>query len=449
MAVVDDQGNVLYTAKVPTTPDITQGILQVLEKAVRESGISEEEIAGVMFGTTHGLNAIIQRRGLLRVGILRIGLPATSAIEPMLDWPLNLRDTIGNVHVMIHGGYEYTGEEIAPLDWKELDRAIELFKQQKVEAVAITGVFSPVRDDQEDAVAEKIKEDLGVPVSVSHTIGSIGFLERENATILNAAITGVMRKCIDAVRNTMEQLGIGEAKLYLAQNDGTIISAEQAEKYPIFTVAAAISNSVRGAHVLTGLKNAIVVDTGGTTTNVGVIENALPRESSSIITIGGVRTSFMMPDFVSVGIAGGSVVKVSGDGVSVGPESVGYELTTKGVSWGGEVLTATDVAISLGKMEIDDASCRPELAKEKIPRDIAVKAYRYIVEKVEEAIDRVKTKPDPMPAVLVGGGSAMLPGNLSGASEVIKPEGAQSANAIGAATALVGATVEKPTAMNR
>jgi hypothetical protein len=92
---------------------------------------------------------------------------------------------------------------------------------------------------------------------------------------------------------------------------------------------------------------------------------------------------------------------------------------------------------------VDDPACDPERARRMVPRDVAERAYEYIVNAVEEGIDRVKTKPEPLPVILVGGGSAMLPRKLKGASEVIRPEGAQSANAIGAATALTGATVEK------
>ena len=444
VAIVDENGRPVYTSKVATTPDVTSGILAALEKAVRESGVSPDDVVAVMYGTTHGLNAIVTRRGLYRVGVIRIGLPATTSIEPMLDWPADLRKAVGDTYVLVRGGFEYTGEEIGELDEDAIRRAAEEFKRRGVESVAIIGVFSPVRADHESRAAEIVREVMGeVPVSLSASIGSIGLLERENATILNSAIIGVMKKSISAVRSTMNRLGLGAAKLYLAQNDGTIISADMAEKYPIFTVAAAVSNSVRGAFVLTGIRDAIVVDTGGTTTNIGVLEKGFPRESSSPVVLGGVRTSFMMPDFVSIGVAGGSIVKAGDGKVTVGPESVGYELVKKGIAWGGDTITATDVALALGKMSIDDPNCRPERAREKIPRRVAEEAYRFIVNAIEEGIDKIKTKPEPLPVILVGGGSAMLPRSLRGASEVIRPEGAQSANAIGAATALIGATIEK------
>jgi len=442
--IVDEKGQLIYAVKTETTSDVTTGILRALELVVNNSRISRDDVSAVMYGTTHGLNAIIQRKGLMKVGVIRIGLPATLAIEPMFDWPSDLSSAIGNLKVLVKGGHEYSGEEISSLDEDALRKAAEAFKNKGVESVAISSVFSPVRADHELRAAEIVREVMGdIPISLSHTIGSIGLIERENATILNAAIVGVMRKSINAVRETMERLGLSNAKLFLAQNDGTIMSADQAEKYPIFTVAAAISNSVRGAYVLTGIRDAIVVDMGGTTTNIGVLEHGFPRESSSAIYIGGVRTSFMMPDAIAIGVAGGSIVKIVNNEVIVGPESVGYQLTVKGIAWGGDTITATDVALALDHMKIEDPTCNPKLAKEKIPFDVAKAAFNYIVNKVEWGIDRIKTKPDPVPVILVGGGSAMLPQKLKGASEVIRPEGAQYANAIGAATALVGATIER------
>ncbi len=443
--IVDEKNNVVHAVKVPTTSDVTTGLIQALNKVVEEAGVNREEIKRVTYGTTHGLNAIIERKGLYKVGVIRIGLPATTSIEPMTDWPQDLVEAIGKNIIMVEGGHEYNGEEISPLDEQKIRKAAKEFKDKKIQSIAITSVFSPVIPEHENRAAEIIREEMGeeTPISLSHTIGSIGLLERENATILNSAIIGVIRKSIKAVREAMEKLNIQHAQLYLAQNDGTILSAEEAQKYPIFTVVAAVSNSVRGAYVLTGLENAIVIDTGGTTSNIGVLEKGFPRESSTAAIIGGVRTSFMMPDFISIGLAGGSIVKVKEGKITVGPESVGYRINPEAIVFGGNTTTATDIAIALGLATIDDPKADNERPKKVIDPELARKAHEYIKEKIEDQIDRIKTKPDPMPVVLVGGGSIILPRQLKGASKVIRPRAAQSANAIGAATALVGATIEK------
>ena len=442
--IIDEENEIVAADKTKTTPDVTTGIISALKSVLEKSSISKDDVVAVMFGTTHIINALVQRKGLYKVGVLRLGKPATEAIEPMLDWPEDLKKAVGDIKYIAEGGHEYTGEEISKVNINELKRVAKVFKNLGVNAIAISSVFSIVNSSHEAEAAKIMKEVLGeeVPITLSHEIGTVGLLERENATILNAATIGVMKKAINALKESLENLGLSHAKMFFAQNDGTTASASYIEKYPIFTVVAPISNSIRGAYVLTGIPNAIVVDTGGTTSNIGALTKGYPRESLEV-EIAGVRTNIRAPDVIAVGIAGGSVVKVYNGKVIVGPESVGYELIFKGIAWGGEVITATDIALAKGAMHIDDPRCNPELAKAKIPKDIVEKAYSYMVSNLEDAIDRIKTRAEPETIILVGGGSAMWPKVLKGAKEVIRPKYAQYANAIGAATALVGATVEK------
>ncbi len=441
--LIDEKDNVIAAVKARTTKDVTTGIMNSLRQLLEKSGVDTADISAVMFGTTHILNAIVQRKGLMKVGVIRIGAPATTAIEPMLDWPNDLRYAVGGLKAIVQGGHEYTGEEIAPLDEEGLRRVVSAFLEKGAEAFAITSVFSIVNPEHELKAKEIVKENApDKPVVLSHEIGSMGLLERENAAILNAATIGVMRKTVESLRKGLEELGLGGARMFFAQNDGTTASTDYIEKFPIFTVVAPISNSIRGAYVLTGIKDAIVADTGGTTTNVGVLNNGYPREALEI-EISGVRTNIRSPDIVAIGLGGGSIVSVRDGTVTVGPVSVGYRLVEEGIAWGGSTITATDIALAKGVMKIDDPRCDPERARKLIPPEIMEKAYAIMVSMLEEAIDKVKTSPEPATVILVGGGSLMWPKKLSVAKEVIRPEHAQSANALGAATALIGATVEK------
>ncbi len=440
---INERNEVIHAVKARTTSDVTSGIIKSLRKLIIGGNLKTDDVVAVMFGTTHILNAIVQRKGLSKVGVLRIGAPATTAIEPMLDWPEDLRVAVEGAKYIVRGGHEYTGDEIAPLDEEEVRKAAMNFAERGVDSVAITGVFSIVNPEHELRASEIIRELLpSIPIVMSHEIGSMGLLERENATILNAASIGAMRKAIRSLRESLNDLGLQDTPMFFAQNDGTTARADFIEKYPIFTVVAPISNSLRGAYVLTGIKDAIVVDTGGTTSNIGVLTKGYPREALEI-EIGGVRTNIRSPDIVAIGLAGGSIVKVSDGKVRVGPVSVGYKLIEEGISWGGSTITATDIAIAKGVMKIDDPGCDPERAKKLIPPEIVEKAYEYMVSKLEESIDKVKTSPEPETVILVGGGSLMWPKRLRGAKEVIRPKYAQSANALGAATALVGGLVEK------
>ena len=117
-------------------------------------------------------------------------------------------------------------------------------------------------------------------------------------------------------------------QVYLCQNDGTLMSLTYAKQFPILTIACGPTNSIRGASYLAGLKDAVVLDVGGTTSDIGVLVDGFPRESSLAVDVGGVRTNFRMPDIVSIGVGGGSLVREQPDGsVTVGPDSVGYRIT--------------------------------------------------------------------------------------------------------------------------
>ena len=184
----------------------------------------------------------------------------------------------------------------------------------------------------------------------------MGLIERENATILNAALCHVSRRFTEGFAKSLADEGITNAEIYLSQNDGTLMTMEHARRYPILTIACGPTNSIRGASYLSRLSDAIVIDVGGTTTDFGVIQHGFPRESSVAVTIGGVRTNFRMPDIISIGLGGGSIVRERPDGtVTVGPDSVGYEITKKALCFGGDTLTATDIAVRLGMADIGDA----------------------------------------------------------------------------------------------
>lgn len=448
-AVVLDEKNLLIGAvKTRTTPDVTSGILAVLSRVLKVSGIDPAEIKAAMLGTTHCTNAIVQRRELARTALIRVGRPGAEAIEPLVEWPIGLREVIGDIKYLIHGGHEYTGEEIVPLDENEIRNIAKELRDKHVEAVAVCSIFSPVNSDHEERVAKILEEELEsiVPITLSYEIGSIGLLERENSAVLNAAVVKVAGRAIEAFEKAMVDAGIGEAAMYLSQNDGTLMSAEYARKYPIFTVASGPTNSIRGAAFLTGLNDGIVVDVGGTTTLVGVLVKGFPRESSIAVEIGGVRTNFRMPDLIAIGCGGGTVVKHRDGDVEIGPESVGYELVSRGIAWGGDTLTTTDIALAAGYARIEDPGCDPRRLK-GLDRAFISRVVNKILERIEESIDKIKTSPSPMPVVLVGGGGILIPpgdyDKLKGASKVTRPSNYQFANAIGAAIAQVSGQVDK------
>jgi succinyl-CoA synthetase beta subunit len=130
------------------------------------------------------------------------------------------------------------------------------------------------------------------------------------------------------------------------------------------------------------------------------------------------------------------------DRVTVGPDSVGYELVSRALVFGGDVLTATDIAVAAGLAEIGDSDLVSHLDPKVVDEVVAV-----IKDTIAETLDVMKTAPDPIPVVLVGGGSILVDDNIRGASRVTRPSHAGVANAIGAALSQVGAQVDRVVAL--
>jgi N-methylhydantoinase A/oxoprolinase/acetone carboxylase beta subunit len=435
-AVLLDRGEVLAWAKEPTTPDVSTGILRVVRDVLAQARIAPDEIRAVMLGTTHFTNAVVQRQELARIAVLRLGLPATASIPPLEDWPDDLRDAVAGFVALLPGGHQFDGREISPLDHSALNQVCERIAELGISSAAVTAVFSPATSAHEDAVADFLASRVpGLRITRSREIGRLGLLERENAAALNACLVPLAERTIRAFQDALAELGL-TAPLYLSQNDGTLMTADFATRYPVLTFASGPTNSMRGAAVLSGLRDAIVLDVGGTTTDGGALVNGFPREASFAVTIGGVRTNFRMPDVVSIGLGGGSLV--APDGRSVGPRSVGFRLMQEARIFGGNTLTASDIAVAAGRARFGDPTRVADLSPVLVQRALTI-----IDQRLAELVDSLKTSAGPVPVIVVGGGSVLVPGQLEGASEVIRPPYAAVANAIGAAIAQVSGEVDR------
>jgi len=437
-AVVMKGKDVLAGIKAPTSEDVTTGVVEAMNGAIAKAGIDRTQVSNVMIGTTHFTNAVIERRHLTPVAAIRLGLPATACLPPAVDWPEDLKSVVGEHGYLVKGGYEFDGREIAPLDEDELIRIASEIQINGLKAAAITCVFGPINSDMEIRAKAVLQEHCpGLPVVLSSDIGRIGLLERESAAIMNASLLKLATKTVDAFGQALSDAGIN-CPFFITQNDGTLMAAETVKNFPVLTFASGPTNSMRGAAFLTGVKEAIVVDIGGTTTDVGALQHGFPRQAATVVDVGGVRTNFRMPDVFSIGLGGGSMVRGEGDVVTVGPQSVGYKIIKEAKVFGGDVLTATDIAVASGDVvEVGDASKVAD-----IDPALTGKAMSVIAALLENAVERARVSPDPIPVIAVGGGSILMPDTL-GDLTVIRPENFSVANAVGAAIAQISGEVDR------
>ncbi|KAI5306751.1 hypothetical protein KEM56_007307 [Ascosphaera pollenicola] len=433
--------------KTPTTSDVTSGIRTAIVNVLSQTNVNRKEILSVAIGTTHFVNAVVEAdaRRLSKVAVIRLCGPFTKAIAPFTAFPSRLREIMEGPIFYLDGGREIDGATITPVCKKQVQDATQAIREAGIKTVALVGVFSPLDAEasQEELCKQIILEaDPTLSVVCSSAIGSVGLLERENATILNASILALARKTIRAFCHAMKDLEL-ECPLYLTQNDGTLTDAVTAAQYPIKTFASGPTNSLTGAAYLASVDKGtatkdtqvLVMDVGGTTSDIcALLPSGFPRKAPNFVEIGGVRTAFSIPEVLSVGLGGGSRVRydeMTGI-VSVGPDSVGYRLGQDAMVFGGDVLTTTDIVVASGKGEIGEPK---NVAN--ISREILTQAREEIRKILERGVDDMKVSDLPVTLLLVGGGSIIYMDELQGVANCIIPPHHDSANAVGAAIAKV------------
>ncbi|KAH6889852.1 hypothetical protein B0T10DRAFT_572002 [Thelonectria olida] len=443
--------SILSHAKTPTTRDTSQGIEEALRRVIETlSEKSLEDIIAVNIGTTHFINAVVEKDAhkLAKIAVLRLCGPYSREVLPFAGLPEDLRQLVEGFHAYLPGGLEIDGRAIAPIDEDVVRKTAEQIRQAGLKDIAIIGTYSPIDSvfHQEEQVEGILRSVLGeeVNITLSHNVAGIGFIERENATILNATILPFARRTIRQFQRSLRGLDIS-ASLFLTKNDGTLITAEDAAVLPVSTFLSGPTNSLSGAVFLASIngrlkKGGLVLDIGGTTSDVCAVEpSGLPRPAAAFSHLAGVRTNFAISDLRSIGVGGGSLVQLSdnGDIVTVGPQSVGKDLTAKGRVFGGLNLTATDILVAAGLDGIGDKSLVSHIPNSIIQR--TKDEIRFLLEKV---IDEMKTSEEDVPVILVGGGSIICPESLKGVSDIIRPPFSHVANAVGAAMAKVSSVVD-------
>ncbi|KAI0372037.1 DUF917-domain-containing protein [Pilatotrama ljubarskyi] len=453
---------VLAHHKSATTPDVSTGIEIAVREVLKLAAVPPSEVSSVSIGTTAFINAVLEAdaRRLAKVAVVRLCGPYTRQCPPFIDFPKRLRAlTEGHVGY-VDGGFEIDGREILPLDEQQLIEQCALIKQKGLKNVVLSGIYSPLDNEgKHEATARAIiQRELGPSVNVvcSRDVGQVGLLERENASILNASILTFAQRTIRGFQKAMRALALA-CPLFLTQNDGTLTTAASAARLPIRTFASGPTNSMRGAAFLAGLddseqraavpeqrrpESTIVVDIGGTTTDVGVLlPSGFPRQAASFIEVGGVRTNFAMADVQSIGLGGGSIVRVvkgeKGKRVTVGPESVGHNIARDAKVFGGSVLTASDLVVASGRADLGD---RTKVSD--VPEDVSAIGMQRIKKLLEGIIDKMKTFPEDITILLVGGGSIIAPDELAGVKKIIRPPFFSVANAVGAAMAKVAGEID-------
>ena len=304
----NQSGQVVAAAKALTTRhDLAIGIRGAAVAVLDSSGVEPASIALVSLSTTLATNALVEGQGG-RVGLVLIGFDEAAASRAGIVDALR-----GGPCVRIGGGHDAGGRACEALDLAALDRAISDV-EGSVDAFAVAGMFAVRNPEHENAVRDRLRERTGRPVTCGHELSSrLDGPRRAMTCVLNARLVPIIQRLLEAADRSFRVLGVS-APMMVVRGDGALVGARVARLKPVETILSGPAASLVGASHLTGERDALVSDIGGTTTDYALLADGRPRIDSGGATVGGFRTMVEAVAMRTVGLGGDSEVRWGNDG---------------------------------------------------------------------------------------------------------------------------------------
>lgn len=344
-AVVVDtqQRKVLASAKALTTRgDLSIGVLESLQRVLKASRgqLDPAQIGLVSLSTTLATNALVEGKGSA-IAVILLGFDDTMLARTELKTALPAAKVIRLV-----GGHQYDGRELAALDEAALLAELETLAGS-VDAYAVAGVYSVRNSSHERRVQALIQEKTGCPVTASCDLSeALNGPRRALTAAFNARIIAMIVALIHAVQTALQTQGI-HAPLMVVKGDGSLASAQAVMEKPIETILSGPAASVIGANFISGLKDFIISDIGGTTTDVAIVRQGWPALNEKGAMVGIHRTMVKAIDMRTIGLGGDSEVAVDPQGkVSLQANRV-VPVALIGARWP-SVIKALQTALSQG-----------------------------------------------------------------------------------------------------
>jgi len=306
--------HVIATTKTLTTRhDLTECILAALDDLLPED---PKQIRLVAISTTLATNAIVEGKGR-PVALFLLGYDP----DLVKRFKLGKNFATSSYHFFA-GGHNLHGEEQTPLELAPILEKANAIKDG-VEAFAISGYFSPFNTSHEERTFEAITEATGKPVVLGHQLSTkLNSIERAATATLNASLLSILQNFIVATRNSLDERKI-TSPLMVVRGDGALMSVDVAEGRPVETVHSGPAASAIGGRFLSGEDKALVIDIGGTTTDIAVIDRGQVNIHEEGTSVGDYRTAVRAADIRSIGLGGDSHVTFDLEKrLKVGPERV-------------------------------------------------------------------------------------------------------------------------------
>ena len=433
---------VVEKAKARTTHhDLILGIAE----SVNQLRMSEP-ISMVCLSTTLATNSMVEGKGG-KVALLVLGSRLRGEKFP------------SESTTFMTATMDIKGRVVNNLESTEVEYALQEVRRANVDAVAISG-FASVRNPRHELeMKEYASKQLGLPVVCAHELSSaLGFYDRTVTAVLNARLIPVIKELIQATSRVLERCGIN-APVMIVKGDGSLMQADYAVNRPIETVLSGPAASISGAMYLAGLCNGTVMDMGGTTTDIITVRDGTVRILNEGATVGGWKTQTRAAEIYTYGIGGDSHIRVENGNLKIGPERVRPAcLAKKLLNFGGNDsvgLTPTDLRCLAGTFCDGDASDAKKQCN-KVAGELGIDVESFLIIADEAVTDKIccaylssaTNLSDGVPIIGIGAPARdwMPKAAKKLGVELVVPENAEVANAVGAA---VGQVVDTYTILIR
>lgn len=367
LVAVDDQGKTILTKSHTTPPNFEEGVIKVIQK----SGVCPQEIKDFIHGTTTIINALTERKGA------KTALITTKGFRDVLEIARCNRPDLFNMvfakprpfiprylRKEVEERVSFDGKVVTPLNEEDIKAAVEYFKKEKVEAIAVCYINSYANDEHEKRTVELIRKlwpEVFVTSSIEVTKEWREY-ERTSTIALNSYVMPVASSYIDNLDRRLKEAGC-HAKEYIMQSNGGTTTFEQAKQTPINMVESGPVAGVYGSAILgkmIGERNIIAFDVAGTTAKCSLIDNGEVKVTTEYRierteSYAGYPIMAPVVDIVEIGNGGGSIAWIDEAGsLKVGPQSAGAVPGPVAYGIGGTEPTTTDACLVTGRLSAEN-----------------------------------------------------------------------------------------------
>ena len=306
-----DGGRIVAKAKSPTTyDDLALGISSAIDLVLQGGEVEVGAIKMVGISTTLATNSLLQGKGG-EVGLVGIGW------RPDPEWNFGVKH-----QRFIKGGYDSIGRQSEPMDPQELEMAI-LEVSEDVDALVVSGLFSVCNGWQEIQAAEEMRRLTRLPIIMGQSFtAELGIFERTVTAVLNSKLLNVIADFLDSMERSLDAREV-KGRIFVLKGDGGLMSLQTARERPVEMVLSGPAASLMGGKALAGLDDCLVIDMGGTSTDIAYLDEGFPRLNVDGAVVGQWRTRVKGIDMWTCGLGGDSLVRLDKrEGLLIGPERV-------------------------------------------------------------------------------------------------------------------------------